>query len=68
MVARLLEPIDGTDSAQIAHCLGLDPGSFSKGSFWEECALVSVAFLVAANVVVVISAQSFSSTIRWKRA
>ncbi len=30
VVARLLEPIEGTDAAQLAHCLGLDPGAFSK--------------------------------------
>ena len=31
-VARLCEPIEGTDAAQIASCLGLDPTKFSHGS------------------------------------
>jgi DNA polymerase alpha subunit A len=31
-VARLVEVIEGTDSARIAACLGLDPSKFSSGS------------------------------------
>ncbi|PSN33886.1 DNA polymerase alpha catalytic subunit [Blattella germanica] len=28
VVCRLVEPIEGTDAAQIAHCLGLDPSGY----------------------------------------
>lgn len=31
-VARLCEPIAGTDAAQLAQCLGLDPSKFAHGS------------------------------------
>lgn len=30
VVTRLMDPIEGTDAAQIAHCLGLDPSAFAK--------------------------------------
>ena len=30
VVGRMMEPIEGTDNAQIALCLGLDPGAFRR--------------------------------------
>lgn len=30
VVGRMMEPIEGTDNAQIAMCLGLDPGAFRR--------------------------------------
>eukprot|EP00730_Choanoeca_flexa_P004366 TRINITY_DN11674_c3_g2_i1.p1 TRINITY_DN11674_c3_g2~~TRINITY_DN11674_c3_g2_i1.p1 ORF type:complete len:1089 (+),score=318.58 TRINITY_DN11674_c3_g2_i1:255-3269(+) len=30
VVSRMVEPIEGTDNAQIAECLGLDPSSFKQ--------------------------------------
>lgn len=30
VVSRLMEPIEGTNNAQIAECLGLDPSSFRR--------------------------------------
>lgn len=30
VVSRLLEPIEGTNNAQIAECLGLDPSAFRR--------------------------------------
>ena len=31
-VARVCEPIEGTDAAQIASCLGMDPSKFTSSS------------------------------------
>lgn len=30
VVGRMMEPIEGTDNAQIADCLGLDPAAFRR--------------------------------------
>lgn len=32
VVSRLLKPIEGTDSARIAECLGLDPAKYREGA------------------------------------
>lgn len=40
VVSRLLKPIEGTDSARIAQCLGLDPSKYREGAqrynIWEN--------------------------------